>query len=177
MGWSRADQTEALIIAQDISLVRFCKSAINQNVSEKRGTLFIRVVMGRRIGSASTHRFDDQAIQRGLERATERAQFQPPTESLKLLPWPKSLQPITSIYDKIARYSPPQRAEDPKGLWAISGDRTYPAVEGAHGKCTTRSSNLSQLLHRYQYAKNHRFPSMTTGRGIEEILGYVERGG
>lgn len=137
LGWSRADHIEALIIAQEISLTRFCNSVINQNVSEKRGTLFIRVLMGRSIGSASTHRFNDQAIQRGLKRATERTQFQPPTESLRLLPRPKPLQPITSSYNKTARYSPSQRAEDPKGLSPISRDRTLPFIEGARGVCTT----------------------------------------
>lgn len=96
LGWSRADQAEALIIAQDISLTRFCNSAINQNVSENRVTLFILVVIGRWIGSASTHIFDDQAIQRGLERA----QLHPSMEDLRFLPRSKPLQPITSFYNK-----------------------------------------------------------------------------
>lgn len=133
MGGSRADQTEALIIAQDISLTRFSNSAINQNVSEKRETLFIRVVIGRCIGSASTDRFDDQTIQRGLERATERAQLQTPSESPRFLPRPKPFQPITSFSDKTARYSPSQRVEDIQRLIQMASEEGLLA-HGAH--CT-----------------------------------------
>ena len=145
LGRSKAGQTEALIIAQDISLTRFCNSAINQNVSEKRGTLFIRIFLGRRIDPFSTHRYDDQAIQRGLERP----RLQPPTMSLRFLPRPEPLNRYNRsrpYYDTTARYSPSQRAEDPKGLLPISGDRTYPSLEAAGEAYTTRGSNPSQSL-------------------------------
>jgi hypothetical protein len=145
LGWAKADKTEALIIAQDISLTRFCNSAINQNVSEKRGTLFIRIVVGRRIDPFSTHRFDDQAIQRGFERA----RLQPPTAFLRFLPRPEPLERYNRSrpYDgATARYSPSQRAEDPKGLSPISGDRINPFLEAVGEACTTRGSNPSQSL-------------------------------
>ncbi len=133
LGLSRADQTEALIIIQDISLTRFWNSTINQNVSEKRGTLFIRVVMGRHVGSASTHRFDDKAIQRGLEKATERARLQPPNGSLQSLPRSKPIQLIRSFHDKTARYSSSQRAEDIQRLIQMASEEDLLA-HGAH--CT-----------------------------------------
>lgn len=128
LGRSKAGQTDALIIAQNISLTQFCNSAVNQNVSEKRGTLFIRVVLGRRVAPFSTYRFDDQAIQRGLERP----RLQPPTMSLRFLPRPEALNRYNRsrpYYDTTTRYSPSQRVEDPKGLLSISGDRTYPSLE------------------------------------------------
>ena len=145
MGRSKAGQTEALINAQDISLTRFCNSAINQNVSEKWGTLFIRAVFERWIYPFSTHRYDDQAIQRGLERP----RLQPPTISLRFLPRPEPLKRYNQsrpYYDTTSRYSPSQMAEDPKGLLPISGERTYPSLEAAGEACTTRGSNPSQSL-------------------------------
>jgi len=145
LGWSKADQAEALIIAQDITLIRFCNSAINQNVSEKRGTLFIRIVVGRQIDPFSTHRFDDQGILRGLARA----RLQPPTMFLRFLLRPEPLNRYNRShpYDGgTARYSPSQRAEDPKGLSPLSGDRMYPFLEAAGEACTTRGSTPSQSL-------------------------------
>lgn len=131
--WSMFAQTEALIIAQDIFLTRFYNSTINQNVSENWGILFTRQVMLRWIAPALTHRFDNQAIQRGLERLTQRAQLRLPFRFLRFRPHLKSLQPITFIYNKTARYSPSQRTEDPKGLSQILGERTFPFIGGAKG--------------------------------------------
>jgi predicted Zn-dependent protease len=66
---SRAQQTEALVIALDMNLTRFANNTIHQNVSESNVTLTVRAVAGRRQGSASTNDLSPAGLQRAADTA------------------------------------------------------------------------------------------------------------
>ena len=74
---STADQTEVVILAGDSALTRFANSTIHQNVAETDTEVRIRVVLGTRVGVATTNNLDDEALAKALENALAIARLQP----------------------------------------------------------------------------------------------------
>ena len=74
---STADQTEVVVLAGDSALTRFANSTIHQNVAETDAEVRIRVVLGTRIGVATTNNLDDEALAQTLEKALAMARLQP----------------------------------------------------------------------------------------------------
>jgi len=65
-----ATEAEALVMAEDSALTRFANSEIHQNVAETNVVLNLRVVVGKRVGVASSGRTDDEGLRRLAENAT-----------------------------------------------------------------------------------------------------------
>jgi predicted Zn-dependent protease len=65
-----ATEAEALVMAEDASLTRFANSQIHQNVAETNMTVNLRVVIGKRVGVASSGRTDREGLRRLAENAT-----------------------------------------------------------------------------------------------------------
>ncbi len=55
-------EAEALVMAEDSALTRFANSEIHQNVAETNVTINLRVVVGKRVGVASSGRTDDEGL-------------------------------------------------------------------------------------------------------------------
>src|SRR5258708_39352740 len=62
---SSADETEVSLETETAALTRFAHNVIHQNVAEADANLEVRVVVGRRLGAASTN----DISRAGLERA------------------------------------------------------------------------------------------------------------
>jgi len=102
---SKADQTEILINCFESYLTRFANSTIHQNVGERNGTLSIRVVIGKKIGSSKTNNFSLDSIIETLNRAMAIAKFQPENPDFKSLPNPPKLgYQQLNIYHKKTHY-------------------------------------------------------------------------
>ena len=80
-----------VVLAGDEYLTRFANSTIHQNVAETDTEVRIRVVLGTRVGVATTNNLDDEALARTLENALAIARLQPENPDFKSLPGP---QPI-----------------------------------------------------------------------------------
>ncbi len=63
-------EAEALVTAEDSALTRFANSEIHQNVAERNVSINLRVVVGKRVGVASSDRTDDEGLRRLAEHAT-----------------------------------------------------------------------------------------------------------
>ena len=113
---STADQTEVVVLAGDEYLTRFANSTIHQNVAETDTEVRIRVVLGNRVGVATTNNLDDEALTRTLENALSIARLQPENPDFKSLPEPQPLPEFASFSDATAGCTPEQRAE---GVGAI----------------------------------------------------------
>ncbi len=61
-------EAEALVTAEDSALTRFANSEIHQNVAETNVSINLRVVVGKRVGVASTGRTDDEGLRRLAEQ-------------------------------------------------------------------------------------------------------------
>jgi predicted Zn-dependent protease len=107
---STADQTEVVVMAEESALTRFANSAIHQNVAETDIQVRIRVVIGTRIGVASTNHLDDRALERTLETAISIAKLQPPNPDFKSLPRPQPIPDVIAFSEATAGCTPEQRA-------------------------------------------------------------------
>ncbi|MBC5823828.1 MAG: TldD/PmbA family protein [Candidatus Eremiobacteraeota bacterium] len=83
---SAADETEALIMSSEAALTRFTDNAVHENVLEKNVHLSVRVVIGKRVGVASTNRIDRQGIADVVERAARIARVSPADDNFPGLP-------------------------------------------------------------------------------------------
>lgn len=108
---SSADQTEVVILAGDDALTRFANSTIHQNVAVTDTEVRIRVVLGNRVGVASTNNLDEEALGQTLDNAMAIARLLPENPDFKSLPGPQTLPKITAFSEATAGFTPEDRAK------------------------------------------------------------------
>lgn len=129
---SPADQTEAVIQAEDSYLTRFANSSIHQNVAQRNATLTVRAVFGRKVGSAATNILGGDQIRRTVRQACEAAKAQPDNPDFSSLPAPAAPgRRIPGLYSpETAEYSARQRAAAVKNICDLAtrhGAKAYGA--------------------------------------------------
>lgn len=85
---SIADHAEATLTYERSALTRFADNYVHQNVADETPQLAVRAVFGRRSGSATTTRLDDEGITRVVEQAEAIARFAPENARFPGLPGP-----------------------------------------------------------------------------------------
>lgn len=109
---SAADQTEVLFWANDSHLTRFANNYIHQNVSEKNASLSVRVILGKKIGCASTNLLDPKSIQNTVAKAIQIARNQRDNPHFKSLPSAEGKYASVNTFDaETASVTPDQRAK------------------------------------------------------------------
>ncbi|MCL5265050.1 MAG: TldD/PmbA family protein [Chloroflexi bacterium] len=109
---SKADQTEVILSTADSSLTRFANSAIHQNVSETNAELRVRVVLGKRIGVASTNDLSVNSIKNVIENATTIAKLQEENPEFVSLPSPGPIRSVNAYVEQTASFGPEDRAKE-----------------------------------------------------------------
>lgn len=107
---SRADQTEVSVISGDSQLTRFANNAIHQHVAEVDVQVRVRVVLGKRLGAASTNDIGREALERTLETALTSARQQPENPDFRSLPPSLPIPPLRAFSEATASCTPEQRA-------------------------------------------------------------------
>jgi PmbA protein len=111
---SGADQTEVLFLGDTSALTRFANNYIHQNVAETNTTVNIRVVMGKKVGVASTNDLSDESLQKTLDHASTIARFQLENSDFKSLPTPEEAgkaEPGLGFVEATASTTPETRAK------------------------------------------------------------------
>jgi len=116
---SEADETEAVVEASDLSLTRFARNAIHQNVAETDALLEVRVVFHRRVGAASTNDLSRMGIYRAVKHACALARHAPENPDWPGLPEPQSLPGVLAFDEAVAGMTPEARA---RAVADICGD-------------------------------------------------------
>ncbi len=152
-------EAEALVIAEDSALTRFANSEIHQNVAETNVVINLRVVIGRRIGVASSDRTDAEGLRALAENAAAIARVVEELEDWSGLPGPTETRAVARAYSSTtANASPEFRAEAVRavidaadsagvvayGSFATSSDSTAVANSKGVGIAGTRTT--SQLI-------------------------------
>jgi predicted Zn-dependent protease len=83
---SKADETELILSSQELALSRVTHNIIHENLIERDRSLNIRVVVGNRVGVASTNELDRAGIKTTVGRAMEIARVSPVDEEFPGLP-------------------------------------------------------------------------------------------
>ena len=116
-------EAEALVMADDSALTRFANSEIHQNVAETNVTINLRVVVGRRIGVASTDRTDDESLRRLAENATAIARVVEELEDWGGLPGPTEIRDVAEAYSATTAGAGPEfRAEAVRAVIGAADD-------------------------------------------------------
>jgi predicted Zn-dependent protease len=110
LGRSTADQTEVVVLSSDSFLTRFANSTIHQNVAETDTEVRIRVVLGKRVGVATTNNLDEGALAQTLENALAISRLQPENPDFKSLPGPQAIAEVAAFSEETANCTPEQRA-------------------------------------------------------------------
>jgi predicted Zn-dependent protease len=135
-----AGEAEALVMADDSKLTRFANSEIHQNVAELNVAINLRVVIGKRVGVASSARTDEDGVRRLAESAAAIAR------NVEELPdWAGLPQP-TPVTDNPAGWAgatahstPEQRAE---GARAVIAAADAAGVQ-AYGSFSTSAESIA----------------------------------
>ena len=107
---SRGDQADVEIFAGDSALTRFANNYIHQNVEQSDVDVRVRVVIGQKIGVASTNETSDEALRRVAARAFELAEHQRENEDFRSLPRPQPVPHADAFVERTARCGPEERA-------------------------------------------------------------------
>ncbi|HLO36244.1 MAG TPA: DNA gyrase modulator, partial [Candidatus Deferrimicrobium sp.] len=152
-------EAEALVTTEDSALTRFANSEIHQNVAETNVSINLRVVIGKRVGVASTDRTDPEGLRRLADSATAIARVVEELDDWGGLPGPTEIHGVAAAYSPTtAGASPEFRAEaaravigaaDDAGVVAYGSFATgleSMAVANSHGARASGTRTTSQLI-------------------------------
>ncbi|HDS28974.1 MAG TPA: TldD/PmbA family protein [Candidatus Acetothermia bacterium] len=117
---AQADQTEVLVVAQDLSLTRFAENSIHQNVTEKNAMVRVRSVLGSRVGVASTTDVSKDSLQDLVRRAETIAALQQEKPTAVVLPEPAETVAVDAYSEATAACTPETRARGVEAILKLS---------------------------------------------------------
>ena len=116
-------EAEALVMAEDSALTRFANSEIHQNVAETSVMVNLRVVVGKRVGVASSDRTDEEGLRRLAASAAAIARVVEELDDWGGLPGPTDIQDLPVAYSSVtAGASPEFRAEAVRAVIAAADE-------------------------------------------------------
>ena len=105
------DAAEVILSFEDQSLTRFANNYIHQNVAQRNVTLMVRLLLGKRMGLATTNRLDGQGLDILVERARANAKISPEDPDYPGLPERAQYVAVDAFDQATAGYSPQERAK------------------------------------------------------------------
>ena len=166
-------EAEALVMAEDSALTRFANSEIHQNVAETNITVNLRVVVGTRVGVASSGRTDDEGLRRLAANAAAIARVVEELDDWGGLPGPTELRAVSAAYSSVtAGASPEFRAEAVRAVIAAADE----AGVTAYGSFATSLDSIAVANSNGVRAAGTRTTSqlITVSMGPDGGSGYAE---
>src|SRR4249919_2863730 len=152
-------EAEALVSSEESALTRFANSEIHQNVAETNVTINLRVVVGKRVGVASSGRTDPEGLRRLADNAVAIARVVEELDDWGGLPGPTEIGQVAAAYSATtASASPEFRADaaravigaaDAAGVTAYGSFATSlesTAVANSNGARAAGTRTTSQLI-------------------------------
>lgn len=166
-------EAEALVMADDSALTRFANSEIHQNVAETNVTINLRVVVGKRIGVASSDRTDEEGLRRLAENATAIARVVEELDDWAGLPGPTGIRDVPAGYSRATAEATPEfRAEAVRAVIGAADD----AGVTAYGSFATGTESIAIANSKGVRASATRTTSqfITVSMGADGGSGYAE---
>jgi predicted Zn-dependent protease len=166
-------EAEALVMADDSALTRFANSEIHQNVAETNVTINLRVVIGKRVGVASSGRTDEEGLRRLAENAAAIARVVAELDDWGGLPGPTEIHDVAEAFSRAtAEASPEFRAEAVRAVIGAADD----AGVTAYGSFATGTESIAVANSKGARASGTRTTSqlITVSMGAGGGSGYAE---
>ena len=166
-------EAEALVMSEDSALTRFANSEIHQNVAETNVTINLRVVVGKRVGVASSGRTDAEGLRRLAENAAAIARVVEELEDWGGLPGRTEIRDVAGAYSRTtADASPEFRAEAVRAVIGAADD----AAVTAYGSFATGTESIAVANSAGARASGTRTTSqlITVSMGPDGGSGYAE---
>ena len=128
MKLSTADQTEVVVTGGQSALTRFANSAIHQNVLENNAEVRVRVVLGKKIGVATSNTLEPSRLRSLVDAATAAARNQPENPDFVSLPGPEAQSRVDAFDDQTANCEPEARAEAVREMCALALEKQLSAA-------------------------------------------------
>jgi PmbA protein len=126
--YSTADQTEIVVTAAESALTRFANSAIHQNVQETNADVRVRVVLGKKIGVATSNTLDPVSLRQLVDTAISVARRQPENPDFVSLPQPKPIQRLNACDVNTINCPPEARADAARLVCTLALDKGLTAA-------------------------------------------------
>jgi len=166
-------EAEALVTSEDSALTRFANSEIHQNVAETNTAINLRVVVGKRVGVASSGRTDVEGLRRLAENAVAIARVVEELDDWGGLPGPTKIRDVPGAYSRAtAEASPEFRAEAVRAAIGAADD----AGVTAYGSFATGTESIAVANSAGARASKTRTTSqfITVSMGPDGGSGYAE---
>ncbi|MCL5257436.1 MAG: TldD/PmbA family protein [Chloroflexi bacterium] len=124
---SQAEQSEVVIMGGRSELTRFAQSAVHQNMAEDNAVVYIKVVIGDRVGRVSTNKLDPDSLKATLQQATEQARRSAVTPHASAQAAPSSYSKLDTYDDVTAAYTPMDRVEVISKMAAVAAGYGFSA--------------------------------------------------
>jgi len=140
------EPAELFLFHKEHSLTRFANNSIHQNVAEYNLTIYLRLLVGKRLGMASTNRVEPATLDELVSRARANAAASPEDPDFPGLAEPANYSAINSFDQATANYSPELRAEQVGIVCSLANDKGLNASgafsTGANGISIANSQGL-----------------------------------
>ena len=166
-------EAEALVMAEDSALTRFANSEIHQNVAETNVSINLRVVIGKRVGVASSGRTDTEGLRRLADQARAIAGVVEELDDWGGLPGATEIRAVPAAYSPTtAGASPEFRAEAVRAVIGAADD----AGVTAYGSFATGLESMAVANSAGARAAGTRTSSqlITVSMGPDGGSGYAE---
>jgi len=127
---SKADETEIVFVGTTNGLTRFANSMIHQNVNETDARIFIRTVIGKKIGVAAANSLTVNDLRTAQKDAFEIAKYQRDNEHFPGLVGPSAYAPVETFHENTSKFAPKDRARLVKKVF-VRGNRRKFTMAGA----------------------------------------------
>ena len=132
------DAGEVSISAEDSALTRFANNVIHQNVAESNVSITVRIIQGKRSGTATTNRLDERALDEAVARARANAQASPEDPDDPGLPGPAAYRKAAVFDPRTAEMAAQERAEQVGIVCRLAAEKDL----NASGAFSTGSSEM-----------------------------------
>lgn len=169
-----ATEAEALVMAGNAALTRFANSQIHQNVAETNVGVNLRVVLGKRVGVASSGRTDEEGLRRLAANAVAIARVVEELPDWGGLPSPTPIEDVPAAYaPATADASPELRAEGVRAVIAAADA----AGVSAYGSFSTGCETMAVANSKGIRAAGTRTVAqlLTVSMGPDGGTGYAEQ--
>ena len=151
LSYSKAQETDIYLSAQDLGLSRFAGGVIHQNVAHSNIVLNVRSVSGKRLGRATTNDLSDAGLRKAVDAAHQNALLMPEDPELPGLPQPSEPLTVESLDEATANCSPETRAAIVRGV-CLQGKEHDLNVSGACRTGVQETAVVSSLGTRAYHA-------------------------